>query len=349
MPLYYAPPRLACWGDSLTIGLTGALAKALRGAFQVENYGVGGETSTQIKTRLLAASSAIKALPTVIWAGRNNFNDPTTVLADVASMVAALTGEYLILSVVNGEGGSSEYVGGAGYANIQTINAQLAAAYPSRYFDLRRFLVAQANARVPQDVIDQGHDTVPSSIRVDTVHLTPTGYAVAAAELAPVLAGEMFQTVGTVLDLPIYPVAGGKLGVGVEAPLTRVHVDHDSGYGALLVSNQKKHATASLFVGIAGGSDAIINGDALGDVCVVANSPGGINFSGNNGGAMAFKLRNDNSVKFLKYITLAVGTPPATPPVVGLVNVGADQDGGGKHRLWAQFHTGAVQYAALEP
>lgn len=297
MPLYYEPPRLACWGDSLTIGLSSALAQTLGGSFRVENYGVGGETSTQIAARFAASSSATKALPALIWAGRNDFSSPSTVLSNIAAIVAGLAAgtDYLVLSVVNGEH-VNEYVGGTDYANIATINAGLATAYGSRYVDLRAWLIRHANPSVSQDLTDVTHDIVPSSLRYDAVHLSPAGYALAATAIAAVLTAQFIPT-GQVLDLPLYAVANtpfNRIGLGTQAPITRLHLDADYGYGPLVVSNYAKHATAYTGFGVSGQSSGIINGDATGDVCWVGNTPGRFRVSADNGGRTDLAIRNSD-------------------------------------------------------
>jgi hypothetical protein len=121
--------------------------------------------------------------PVIIWAGRNNFTDPTTVKADIASMVAALTtSHYLVLSILNSDT-PSEWIGGADYATIVALNADLAATYGAHYLDVRAYLVSQYNPSIPQDVIDHAHDVPPSSLRSDFLHLNDAGNQVVASFL----------------------------------------------------------------------------------------------------------------------------------------------------------------------
>lgn len=178
-----------CWGDSLTEGAGGtpypAQLATLTGC-TVNNRGVGGETSTQIATRMLAGAAQRQNVA-IIWAGRNNYPNTATVIADVAAMVASLGHErFLVLSVLNGEYGN-EYAGQSGYTQIATINAALSAAYGARYVNVRAALVAAYNAGLPQDVTDHGRDIVPSSLRSDNIHLNTAGYAIAAAQVLAAL------------------------------------------------------------------------------------------------------------------------------------------------------------------
>lgn len=170
------------WGDSLTFGVGASVVTAsypsdlgARRGHPVYNGGVSGDTSTQIRTRM-QADPAKWALPTIIWAGRNNFADPTTVKADIASMVASLGhSNYIVLSVLNADN-ATEYAGGSDYATIMQLNADLAATYGAHFLDVRSYLVSLYNPSVPQDVIDHGHDIPPSSLRSSTVHLNDAGY-----------------------------------------------------------------------------------------------------------------------------------------------------------------------------
>lgn len=182
----------AAWGDSLTnsgggAGLYPTALGRLAGAV-VYNGGVGGDTSTQIKTRMLADSTHY-ARPAIIWAGRNNFTSPTTVKADIAAMVAALGHtHYLVLSVINRNDTASEYSGGANYTTITALNADLAALYGSHYVDVRSYLVSLYNPLDAQDVIDHGHDCPPSSLTTDGLHLTAAGYSA--------VADKVYQSIG---------------------------------------------------------------------------------------------------------------------------------------------------------
>jgi len=179
---------IAWWGDSLTRGVGAtSIANTARGQLATltgkyvgpSNAGIGGDTSTQIRTRMLAATDK-HARSTIIWAGRNNPNDPVTVIADVGAMVAALGHQrFLVLSVINGEI-AAEYSGGNTYFNMAVINTALLAIYGARFLNIRTTLATSYNPGIPQDVIDHGHDIVPSSLRSDPVHLNDAGYLLVA-------------------------------------------------------------------------------------------------------------------------------------------------------------------------
>lgn len=181
--------QLACWGDSLTAGMGvnsySYPEKLFRRGWRVYQGGVGGETSTQIRDRFLAAPQ-YHTWPTVICAGRNGAGSGRTVLADVQEMVAALVAagnqDYLILSIPN-QDVPNEYQGQPGYNGIIALNASLAAAFGDRYYDLRAYEVAQYNPLIAQDVIDHGHDVPPSSLRRDALHENEAGAIVRALEV----------------------------------------------------------------------------------------------------------------------------------------------------------------------
>lgn len=185
---FQIPNPITCWGDSLTLGVVGngpsypAQLSPLASA-QCDNEGIGGQTSAQILTRVQAATAAQLAATTVIWAGRNDIgvNLNSVILANIASMVAKLnTPQFLVLSVVNGEG---EGIGTMNYTQVTTLNAALAAAYPNNYYDIRSYLVAQYNPSIPGDVTDHTNDIPPGSLRWDAIHYLGTGYAFVAAQV----------------------------------------------------------------------------------------------------------------------------------------------------------------------
>jgi lysophospholipase L1-like esterase len=194
--------NLACWGDSLTQGAGGTpyptAIQPLTG-YIIYNGGVGGETSTQIRARMIAATSRYPDTA-IIWAGRNNSGASATVQADISAMVAALGhNRYLVLSILNGDYPGEES-GGGGYNNIIALNNALATTYGDRYIDIRAHLVSLYNPSIPQDVTDHSEDIPPSSLRTDAIHLNTAGYAAVAnkivAEIANLQVTDELVTVG---------------------------------------------------------------------------------------------------------------------------------------------------------
>ena len=166
------------WGDSMIgAGSPGIVTRAANLHHTAYNGGVGGETSTQVKTRMVADTNHLNRIQ-VIWAGRNNYTDSATVLADIAEMVAKIPhNNYVILGVCNGEY-TIEYNTGAWYHYFSDINDELATTYPNNFIDIRTILVNAYNPILAQDVIDFDHDIIPYSLRYDNVHTNAAGSSI---------------------------------------------------------------------------------------------------------------------------------------------------------------------------
>ena len=174
---------VVAWGDSLTQGAGGTpwptQFSGLSGIPSI-NEGVGGNTSTMIAARFFENPDLMKDFA-VIWAGRNNFADPTTVESDIAGMIKALNSpNYLVLGVINGNYPGYESTGGSGLADINQINAALAASYGNHFIDIRSILVNDYNPLFAEDVSDFQNDMVPASLRSDNIHLNSQGYGIVA-------------------------------------------------------------------------------------------------------------------------------------------------------------------------
>lgn len=165
---------VVCWGDSLTYGSGSTGTDNYPGVFSLitgwntDNQGVPGETSTQIKTRFLAAPDKHK-YATIIYAGRNNYSDLATVLDDIADMVSALGHDrYLIIGIIKAHG--------EGVGPIEALNTALEAEYKNRFVDLQKFLLSVYDTGQPQDVIDHADGELAWSILSDWLHLNNKGY-----------------------------------------------------------------------------------------------------------------------------------------------------------------------------
>ncbi|MGD0797326.1 MAG: fibronectin type III domain-containing protein [Acidobacteriaceae bacterium] len=159
------------WGDSQTLGgkdgspinYPNTLANDL--GVPVINEGEGGDTSTQIAQRMLATPASFgPGNCDVFWAGSNNPTQVIQILADDASMVNALAlpACYLVLGDVNFV---STPIGTSTYNDIVATSADLAAAYPNNYLNIRELVVQDYNSSLPLDVADHANDVMPSSLR----------------------------------------------------------------------------------------------------------------------------------------------------------------------------------------
>ncbi|MGE5501240.1 MAG: SGNH/GDSL hydrolase family protein [Ignavibacteriales bacterium] len=185
-------PQIAGWGDSMTqnVGYTPWLDRLTTALNRITfNGGIAGETSTQIKNRMVVDTIHNNWL-TIIEAGRNDIltSGQATVTANIAAMVAhlqAVNKRYLVVSIFNTSGEPS---GSAAYNTITACNAALAATYGSSYLDVRGWMIANGLAAAgltatTQDNTDIANDVVPTSLRItsDTLHHNDYGTTAFAA------------------------------------------------------------------------------------------------------------------------------------------------------------------------
>jgi hypothetical protein len=170
---------VAFWGDSLTAGIGAAsdLTEVFRfGRYPrggVFNGGVGGETSTQIKARAIADTNR-SDWAQVVWAGRNNFTQQDTVLADIQAMVESFGHRrFVVLSIINKQDGT-ENSGSVAHGQIIALNAALAAKYPDNYLDIRSLMVAASGGT---------NDAINATWSTDGLHLNTTAKAYAAPQV----------------------------------------------------------------------------------------------------------------------------------------------------------------------
>lgn len=185
-------PHLALWGDSMVPPLARALEQLLP-AREVHDGGVVGDTSMQVLERLRAADPALRGRITIFWFGHNNIrlSGPSAaeqVKSDLAAAVDSLAPgneAYLVLSLVNDA--ALAPAGTAAYDAIVGLNQDLAAAYPRHFFDIRRFMVEQADPDTVQGQTDRRNDVPSSTLRSDEIHLSGFGADVLARRLQSVL------------------------------------------------------------------------------------------------------------------------------------------------------------------
>lgn len=177
-PTSYNSDSIACWGDSLTAG-SGATAGndypsqlgKLRIAKPFYNGGVGGETASQILTRILDDDLKGKVDTVVLWMGRNNVGTGTMqadVLSALASAVANLNhSRYVIMTVLNA---TTEANGSANKTALDALNAAIASTYSAtNVLDIVATICTEPNG------------TPNPAYMSDTVHLNNTGYAAVAS------------------------------------------------------------------------------------------------------------------------------------------------------------------------
>lgn len=150
--VYTAPisEKYCVWGDSLfqSSDVINLLSNDLDCA--IANHAVSGDTSTATKDKFIA-DTALYGARHIIWTGRNNFAASATVLSDIATMVAAITGAYLIVGVLKADNESAGNI-----TTIDGINADLSTAYGDNFIDVNSLLTAE-------------------STRTDHIHLSCSG------------------------------------------------------------------------------------------------------------------------------------------------------------------------------
>lgn len=184
---------LACFGDSLTAG-TGSssplggwpsqlrIAEAGRA---VANYGVGGETASQIIDRFVADKVRSKYWNVVLWIGRNDVgvasNLTTTVMAQLArAMALRASGVKTVICTITPA--STENDASANGIAIANCNTAIKALYGNRTGE--GIAICDTYTVL---TTDPGH-LIPSAWRSDTVHLNDTGYTQVQTAVSAALA-----------------------------------------------------------------------------------------------------------------------------------------------------------------
>lgn len=195
---------MRAYGDSMTAGAgsTGNTNGWPTQYFAVDtnrmigNFGVSGETASQIKDRLIIDPS-IESDTVVIMAGTNDYQGgPTAVtnaLAAIDTMVAAVTATGNTKWVVCTPPGSwLDTEGSANHGYLISLCNSIASTYPNNYIDIRQDIIDAYNPGVPQDVIDFNNDVTPSTLQApgDTPHLNDAGYGVVAASIKSFVDGK---------------------------------------------------------------------------------------------------------------------------------------------------------------
>ncbi|MGV0109848.1 hypothetical protein [Arthrobacter sp. CP30] len=133
----------------------------------------------------------------IILLGRNNVSfsvkgaDATIgehVAKGIARIVDWLSPAIKQVLIVSNTTATNETAGAAGHTTVTDINARLKAAYPSRYLDLRTYLVKQAIydlglTPTAADTTAMNADTLPPSIMDDNTHWSKATAGLVAAHI----------------------------------------------------------------------------------------------------------------------------------------------------------------------
>lgn len=171
-------------------GVAGTLTSDGSAAFTFTRASGGSAVTCPPNTPFVATNGlGHQAHMQILWLGRNNYSSGTQVQSDIASCVTylkTLQKHFLVLSVLNSSG---EISGSSNYNQVAALNTALSTAYGGRYIDIRAYLIQHglSDAGITptsQDVLDIANDVIPTSLRVDSTHLTQAGYVVVAQQVA---------------------------------------------------------------------------------------------------------------------------------------------------------------------
>jgi len=110
----------------------------------------------------------------VLWMGANNINQPENVKADIAAAVAQLSRSSRVL-VLTCIGNDQSVAGTDAYNALSEVNSWILAQYPDNSLDIYSYLRSKHDPSLPRDIADFNAGIIPSSLRVDTVHLNAAG------------------------------------------------------------------------------------------------------------------------------------------------------------------------------
>jgi lysophospholipase L1-like esterase len=175
-------------------GIPGTISTDGSGNWTFTRTTAGSVTACAAGTQFIIDQAVTaKDKTVIIWAGRNDSRSTRTqhiatrdYILGMVNYLSPLTKRLLVVSVCNG---TSEGSPSSAYTNIAAVNAELQRTFGDRYVDLRRYLIdfglADAGLTpIAQDTTDVAADTIPISLRSDTVHLNASGYTVAGNFLA---------------------------------------------------------------------------------------------------------------------------------------------------------------------
>lgn len=175
--------NIAVWGDSLTDLYQWNLSRLYGTKRQVFNGGVPGETSQQIRQRMVADRAHAHWI-CVFWYGHNNFVK-AEVNPDIVRSVAALApGNHRFIVMPMLSWATDGRKGSPMYDQVVRAGAELGALYPHNYLDIRAHLLRSYDRNSAQDMQDVQSGITPSSLRFDAIHLNTAGCNTVAARVA---------------------------------------------------------------------------------------------------------------------------------------------------------------------
>jgi lysophospholipase L1-like esterase len=189
---------IEAWGDSRTQGVTVigtspatdhpyTTKLASLSGYTVNNHGIAGYTSAQVKALFLAQTTTQLNHPQLIWCGYNDLSTGTqaqfdTLKLHIAQMVAKIPHESYI--IIGEDPDWSNPVSSQNlYPMYQNYNTYMAKTYGRHFFNVNAYLLARYNRSLSTDAINVGFGKLPPSLSVDGVHETAPGYDTIATGL----------------------------------------------------------------------------------------------------------------------------------------------------------------------
>lgn len=165
-------------------GVYGTLSRAGDDSYTFTRFVAGSAVKVGAKMPFMPDIQGHDFWTQIIFVGRNNLATPSDVMRDIAALVnlqKPAEKRFLILTPTNGgtlTAGQStgEGTGSSTLANIKAIEDWAVQAYGDRVLKLREFSF-QFNNGTADDLDDVAKETVPRSLRIDSVHFTTAFHA----------------------------------------------------------------------------------------------------------------------------------------------------------------------------
>lgn len=154
------------------------------GGFEIPYRSPGGDLAVSIRTQ-----TAWDDHVAIIWAGANNVTQTNTIKTSINEMVAhlkPLERRFLVLTVLNN---AAYPIGTIPHTCAVAVNQWIMETYPSNAVDIRSHLMAHYDPDNPQDLVDVLRDVMPTSLRVDSIHLNSRGNQLVAERLYAEIVG----------------------------------------------------------------------------------------------------------------------------------------------------------------
>jgi lysophospholipase L1-like esterase len=182
----YKKANVIAWGNSLTYGYgatsydsTYPSQASIFSGLNFVNKGISGETATEIKNRLYAASADTLNMSQIFWIGENT-SDTARITSALDSMILKINhSRYLVVSIINR---STIPIGNSDYDKFTKWNADAAKKYGNHFLDLRTWMLSFGDGS-GTDNTDILNGVCPSSLRVDIIHYNDKGYRIVAQRI----------------------------------------------------------------------------------------------------------------------------------------------------------------------